>query len=213
MESTPKITLLRVLHAVFLGLMVAGIALLTLNQGNSLGITDGQPSIQGWVTAVGDHQKVTLPNPEGSSALNIYNFNQRQFLTIEFASRSDLLEPRYLGYILFQNLAWLFGILVLYQMFRIFRNLDRGLTFQTENIRRVRYIAFMIPAIPLAAFLASRILAGIVRALPGYQSPGVRPADSVEDIVFSILVAILIFAVVEIFQRGAHLQQEQDLTV
>ncbi len=213
MESTLKITLLRVLHYVFMGLMVAGIALFVLNQGNYFGITDGQPSIQGWVTAVGDHQPVTLPNPEGSGALNIYNFNQQQFLTMEFASRSDLFKPRYLGYILFQNLAWLFGILVLYQMLRIFRNLDRGVTFQPENIRRVRYIAFMIPAIPLAAFLASRTLAGIVRALPGYQSLGVKPASSVEEIVFSGLIALLIFALVEIFQRGAHLQQEQDLTV
>jgi len=213
MESTLKITLLRVLHYVFMGLMVAGIALFVLNQGNYFGITDGQPSIQGWVTAVGDHQPVTLPNPEGSGALNIYNFNQQQFLTMEFASRSDLFKPRYTGYILFQNLAWLFGILVLYQMLRIFRNLDRGVTFQPENIRRVRYIAFMIPAIPLAAFLASRTLAGIVRALPGYQSLGVKPANSVEEIVFSGLIALLIFALVEIFQRGAHLQQEQDLTV
>jgi len=213
MESTPKITLLRVLHYVFMGLMVAGIVLFVLNQGNYFGITDGQPSIQGWVTAVGDHQPVTLQNPEGSGALNIYNFNQQQFLTMEFSSWSDLFKPRYLGYILFQNLAWLFGILVLYQMLRIFRNLDRGVTFQQENIRRVRYIAFMIPAIPLAAFLASRTLAGIVRALPGYQSLGVKPANPFEDIVFSGLIALLIFALVEIFQRGAHLQQEQDLTV
>lgn len=213
MESTPKITLLRILHYVFMSLMVAGIVLLVLNQVNYFGIADGQARIQGWVTAVTDHRPVTLTNPEGNGALNIYSFTQQQFLTMEFANRSDLFNPRYLGYVLFQNLAWLFGILVLYQMFRIFRNLDLGLTFQTENIRRVRYIAFMIPAIPLAAFLASSILAGIVRALPGYQSAGVKPADSVENIVFGILIALLIFALVEIFRRGTHLQQEQDLTV
>lgn len=213
MESTPKITLLRVLHYVFMGLMVAGIVLLVLNQVNYFGIFDGQARIQGWVTAVTDHQPVALTNPGDNGALNIYSFTQQQFLTMKFASRGDLFKPVYLGYILFQNLAWFFGILVLYQMLRIFRNLDQGATFQVENIRRVRYIAYLVPAIPLSAFLASRILAGIVRELPGYQSPGVKPANSVEDIVFGILIALLIFALAEIFRRGAHLQQEQDLTV
>ena len=214
MKFAPKITLLRVLQYVFMGLLVAGTVLLVLNQIEYFGLTDGRPTIKGWVTTADDPiRSVSLTNPAGNGDLSLFNFNQQQFLVVNLTGRGDLFHSKYLGFILFKTLAWVCGLLVLYQMLRIFQNLNRGQTFREENIRRVQYIAFLIPAVPLTAFLAARILAGIVRSLPGYQSVGVRPADSVEDIVGGLLTALLIFSLVEIFRRGANLQQEQDLTI
>lgn len=214
MKFAPKITLPRVLQYVFMSLLVAGTVLLVLNQIEYFGLADGRPTIKGWVTTADDPiRSVSLTNPAGNGDLSLYNFNQQQFLVINLASRGELFQTKYLGFILFKSLAWVCGLLVLYQMLRIFQNLNRGQTFRAENIRRVQYIAFLIPAVPLTAFLAARILAGIVRSLPGYQSVAVRPADSVEDIVGGLLIALLLFSLVEVFQRGAHLQQEQDLTI
>ncbi|MCK6691945.1 MAG: DUF2975 domain-containing protein [Thermoanaerobaculia bacterium] len=214
MKFAPKITLPRILQYVFMALLVAGSVLLVLNQIQYFGLADGRPSITGWVsTSDIPIRSVSMTNPAVNGDLRLYNFNQQQFLVVHLAGRGEVFQSKYLGFILFKSLAWVCGLLVLYQMFRIFQNLHHGQTFREENIRRVRYIAFLIPAVPLAAFLAARILAGIVRALPDYQSVAVRPADSVEDIAGGLLIALLIFSLVEIFQRGTHLQQEQDLTI
>lgn len=214
MKFAPKITLPRILQYVFMALLVAGSVLLVLNQIQYFGLADGRPSITGWVsTSDIPIRSVSMTNPAVNGDLRLYNFNQQQFLVVHLAGRGEVFQSKYLGFILFKSLTWVCGLLVLYQMFRIFQNLHHGQTFREENIRRVRYIAFLIPAVPLAAFLAARILAGIVRALPDYQSVAVRPADSVEDIAGGLLIALLIFSLVEIFQRGTHLQQEQDLTI
>lgn len=214
MKFAPKITLPRILQYVFMSLLVAGTVLLVLNQIEYFGLADGRPGIKGWVTTSDiPIQPVSMTSPAINGDLSLYNFNQQQFLVINLASRGELFQTKYLGFILFKSLAWVCGLLVLYQMLRIFQNLNHGQAFREENIRRVRYIAFLIPAVPLAAFLAARTLAGIVRALTDYQSVAVRPADSVEDIVGGLLIALLLFSLVEVFQRGAHLQQEQDLTI
>lgn len=213
MKSAPKITLPRVLQYVFMGLLVAGSVLWVLTQINYFGLAGGRPSITGWVETVNvPVRPVSLTSPAVDGDLSLTNFNQQQFMVMQLAGRGELLQPKYLGFILFKNLAWICGLLVLYQMLRIFQNLARKQTFGVENIRRMQSVAFLIPAIPLMGFLAARILAGIVRALPGYEL-AVRPADSVEDIVFGLLIALLIYSLVEIFRRGAHPQQEQDLTI
>lgn len=214
MKFAPKITLPRVLQYVFMGLLVAGTVLFVLEQIEYFGLADGRPTIKGWVTTTDNPiRPVSLTNTPVNGDLSLTNFSQQQFLAMHLASRGDLFHSKYLGFISFKTLAWLCGLLVLYQMLRIFQNLNQGQTFREENIRRVQYIAFLLPAIPLTAFLASRILAGIVRSLPGYQSVAVRPADSVANIGGGLLIALLIFSLVEIFRRGANLQHEQDLTI
>lgn len=213
MKTTSEITLVRLLHYVFLALSIAAAVLLLLELISYFGITSGYYHIRGWITTVGDPNPVVVPYSEGSGALKLFEMGQKRFVMLEFADMQHLMQLQNLAYLFFQNLAWVLGILVLYQMMRIFRNLDRGITFRLDNIRRVRWIALLALSFPAARFIAARLLAGITNAAGGGQISMAGPAVRLEDIVFGGLIAMIIFALGEIFRRGEHLQQEQDLTI
>ena len=215
MKKFKKIGLSRVVYLLFACLTGGAIVLMLLNVTSEFGMVHGQPFIRGWVTTIQEPAAppVLLPHPDGSGDLKVYQFNQPKFITVAFADMGSLLQSRYIGHIFFQKLSWIMGIIVLYQFMRIFRNLDRGLVFREDNIRRIRYIALAIPAIPIANFAASRLLAGITYTVEGHTITTAVPVAQFEFILFSSLLALVIFALVEIFRSGAQLQQEQELTI
>lgn len=215
MEILKYFRLSRVLYFLFAGLTGFATLFALLNLSAEFAIGGGQPFIRGWVTTVQEPaaSPVLLPHPDGSGDLKVYNFNQPKFITLEFADMGSLLQSRYLGHILFQKLSWVLVIMVLYQFTRIFRNLDRGLIFREENIRRIRYIALTMPAIPIAGFAASRMLAGITYTAEGHTITTAAPVAQFEYILMGGLLALVILALVEIFRTGAQLQQEQELTI
>jgi Protein of unknown function (DUF2975) len=215
MKTKKNVRLSQMLHYVFIGLTVSAAVLMLLNLSAEFGIGGGQPFVRGWVTTVQEPAAapVLLPHPDGSGDLKVYSFNQPKFVTLQFDNMSSLLQSRYLGQLLLQKLGWVLVIVILYQFMRIFRNLDRGLIFREENIRRIRYIALAVPAVAIANFAASRLLAGITYTAEGHTITTAAPAAQFEFILFSGLLALVILALVEIFRNGAQLQQEQDLTI
>ena len=215
METLKSIRLSRALYWIFAGLTGFAVLFVLLNLSAEFSIGGGQPFIRGWVTTVQEPAAppVLLPHPDGSGDLKIYQFNQPRFITLQFADMGSMLQSRYLGHILLQKLGWALTIVVLYQFMRIFRNLDRGQIFREENIRRIRHIALAVPAIPLAGFAASRLLAGITYAVDGHTVTTAAPAGQFEYVFAAGLLALVIFALVEIFRNGAQPQQEQELTI
>jgi len=213
MKTEKSIGLPKVLRYVFLGLSIVGCIMLLINLSAYFGIGGNGPFIRGWVTTITENNPVTLPHPDGSGDLKMYNFGEQKLVMVEFASLSALMKARSLSYILFQNLAWVLGIFALYQMFRIFRNLDLGATFRIENTRRIQRIALAVLAFPIVRYIAVQLMAGITYEAQGHQITTVRPPIFTEGLLLGGLLALVIFALAEVFRNGAQLQQEQDLTI
>ncbi len=213
MKTEKRIGLPKVLHYVFLGLSIAGCVLLLLNLLAYFGIAGDGPFIRGWVTTVVENKPIVLPHPDGSGDLKMYNFGEQKLVILEFANMSGFLQARYLGYILFQNMAWVLGIFVLYQMFRIFRNLDIGATFRSDNTSRIRRIAIAVLAFPIVRYFAAQLMSGIAYEAQGHQITVARLPIFTESLLLGGLLSLVIFALAEVFRSGAQLQQEQDLTI
>ena len=213
MKTVKNFSLLRALRYVFLGLSVASGIFLLLNLTSYFGISSDGPFIRGWVTSLAENNSVVFPHPDGSGDLKMYNMGAQKLVMVEFSDLSGMLQARNLGYILFQNLAWVLGIWALYQMFRIFRNLDLGETFHAENTRRIRRIALAVIAFPIVRYIAARIMLGIVNEAQGHQIASVRLSIFSESLLLGGLLALVIFGLAEVFRNGTQLQQEQDLTI
>jgi len=213
MKTEKSIGLPKVLRYVFLGLSIVGCIMLLINLSAYFGIGGNGPFIRGWVTTITENNPVTLPHPDGSGDLKMYNFGEQKLVMVEFASLSALMKARALSYILFQNLAWVLGIFALYQMFRIFRNLDLGATFRIENTRRIQRIALAVLAFPIVRYIAVQLMAGITYEAQGHQITTARPPIFTEGLLLGGLLALVIFALAEVFRNGAQLQREQDLTI
>lgn len=214
MSYWKKIPFTRVLHYLFLSLTAATALLLLLNLSAYFGISSDGPFIRGWVTTVTEQTQPTLlPHPDGGGDFKLYNFGEQRLVMLEFDDMSGLLKARYLGYLFFQNLTWVLAVYMLFQITRIFRNLDRGQFFKEENTRRVRRIALAVLFFPLAGHIASRILAGLTYEAGGHTITTALPAVHFDNLFLGVLSALVIFALVEIFNKGAQLQQEQDLTI
>lgn len=213
MKTAKRVSLAKVLRYVFLGLSVVGCVLLLLNLSAYFGIGGNGPFIRGWVTTITESNPVILPHPDGSGDFKIYNFGEQKLVMVEFANLSALMKARSLSYILFQNLAWVLGIIALYQMFRIFRNLDLGETFRSDNSRRIQRIALAVLAFPIVRYIAVQLMAGITYEAQGHQITTVRPPIFTEGLLLGGLLSLVIFALAEVFRSGTQIQQEQDLTI
>ena len=213
MSASTKSKLLRILQYVFIGLMVAcGIKLLT-NLSANFGFSGDGPFIRGWVSMAAEKDSVGTPHPDGHGNKTLYDFAHQKLIEVQFSDMDIILKERYLGYIFFQSMTWVLGIIVLYQMVRILRNLDRGLLLHTENARRIRYIALVVFLIPVSHYIASHILAGITYTFHGHQYATSIPAAHTERIFVDWLVALLIFALGEAFRTSVQLKQEHDITI
>lgn len=213
MQTTKNIALPRILHYLFLSLTCFGAIWWLLNLSAYIRVGDNGPTIRGWVTTAGDYQHTVVPHPDGSGDLKMYNWGERKFVMLEFSEMQGILKWRYLGYILLENLKYILVVFGLYQMYRIFRNLDRNLMFRDENIRRIRLIAVAVMIFPIASQVASRIIAGVTYEAEGHLIKTAIPPLLSEQLVLGGLLALILFALAEVFRNGAILQQEQDLTI
>lgn len=213
MKKTEKVSLTMILRHVFMSLSIAGLVLMVFNLSVYFGIGSQGPFIRGWVTSITEKEQVAIPHPDGSGDYKAYSFGTPKLITLQFSDMSAMLKTRYLSYIFFQNMAWVIGIFILYQMFRIFRNLDLGAVFHTENTRRIRWIAIAVLAFPVVRFIAENLMFGIAYEAAGHSIEVARPPLMLEPIIAGVFLSLIIFALAEVFRNGAKLQQEQDLTI
>ena len=205
--------MLRTLQYAFIILMVVGSVVLLRNLSEYFGITGDGPFIHGWVTMVTEEEPEGTPHPEDGSNMTLYHSGHHKLIKIEFAEMNLMLQERYLAYIIFHIVAWVLGIIILYQMYRILRNLEQGLVFHETNVRRIRHIALAVLCIPVLLYVSGWILEGIAYTFHGHQYTTDMPDLHRERVVIGILVALVVFAFGEIFRTGIRLKEEHDLTI
>lgn len=205
--------MLRVLQYIFIGLIVLGVFILIKNLSGYFGITGDGPFIHGWVTMVTEQEPVGTPHPETGDGATLYHTGHHKLIKIEFAEMNLMLQERYLAYIIFHIIAWVLGIVILYQMYRILRNLEQGRVFYETNVRRIRHIALAVLCIPVLLYVSGWILEGITYSFHGHQYTTDMPDLHRERVIIGALVALVIFALGEIFRTGIRLKEEHDLTI
>ncbi|MBV6442304.1 MAG: hypothetical protein EPGJADBJ_04014 [Saprospiraceae bacterium] len=211
MSAKQKATMLRTLRFIFIGLMILGVILMVKNLSAYFGITGDGPFIHGWVTMVTEQEPVGTPHPDSTHSATLYHSSHHKLVTIEFADMGLLFKEKYLAYIVFHIAAWLLGLIILYQMYKILSNLEQGMVFQEGNVRRIRFIALSVVSIPSLLFVSNWILAGITYTFHGHQYITDMHDLHRERVVIGALVALLIFAFGEIFRTGIRLKEEHDM--
>ncbi len=212
MSVTQKSTLLRTLQFVFIGLILAVGVIMIRNVSAYFGFSGNEPFIHGWVTMVTEQDDIGTPHPDSSKNVTLYHSGHHKLVTIEFADMSLLFKEKYLVYIIFHIVAWALLVVVLYQMYQILRNLERGLIFQEANVKRIRRVALAILAIPLLLYVSGWILAGITYTFHGHQYVTDMPDLHRERVVIGALAALVVFALGEIFRTGIQLKEDHDIT-
>ena len=205
--------MLRTLQYVFIGLMVVGGLILLKNLSEYFGVTGDGPFIHGWVTMATEQDTVGTPYPDGKGDLTMYQGRGHQLIKIEFAEMNLMLQERYLAYIISHVVAWVLGIIILYQMYRILRNLEQGVVFHETNVRRIRHIALAILCIPVLLYMSGWILEGIAYTFHGRQYTTDMPNLHRERVAIGALLALVIFAFGEIFRTGIRLKDDHDLAI
>lgn len=205
--------MLRTLQYVFIGLMVVGGLILLKNLSEYFGVTGDGPFIHGWVTMATEQDTVGTPYPGSKGDLTMYQGRGHQLIKIEFAEMNLMLQERYLAYIISHVIAWVLGIIVLYQMYRILYNLEHGRVFHETNVRRIRHIALAILCIPILLYMSGWILEGIAYNFHGRQYTTDMPNLHRERVAIGALLALVIFAFGEIFRTGIRLKDDHDLAI
>jgi Protein of unknown function (DUF2975) len=103
------------------------------------------------------------------------------------------------------------GLVIVDRLKRLLANFSSGEPFQKENAGHVRAIWVSLLAIELSRYVAAAAVAGLV-AFSGQPLPdGVKMGFSVSLSAWAAIVALIILA--EVFEVGARLREEQDLTI
>lgn len=207
----------KALYVLFLIGTVVGTALFLLQLSDRLGISGEHYYIRGWVNVFSPSDKmpfVELPSQEIGSSLKVFESSlKKEFVLIKFTSLSERVKVPYIWYTIAESMSWLAGLLILYQMMLLFKNIDRGSIFSPPSIRRVRFLALLVFCFPLLRFISAFALTNIVRKIQDTAEMRFFSSMRLDDILVGAISALIIYALVEIFRRGQTLQHEQDLTI
>jgi hypothetical protein len=104
------------------------------------------------------------------------------------------------------------GLLIIFQLKKIFTTITEGSPFSMENSKRIRVIGWTIIAASvikaLLGFLLGLYFSTLIN-LPGLDlTANIRLQDFA-----GVFAGIIILALAEVFQHGARLQEESNLTV
>lgn len=211
MSVKQSIAMLRLLQFIFIGLMITVGVMMTKNLSAYFGFTGNGPFINGWVTMITEVEPISTPHPDGNSTMTMVHTDHHKWVKIEFSEMGLLFKERYLAYIIFHIIAWLLGIFVLYQMYKILSNMGKGLIFLDTNVHRIRRIALAMILIPALLYLSGWILEGITYTFHGHQYVTDIPDLHRERVLIGVFVGLLVFALGEIFRTGIQLKEEHDI--
>lgn len=212
MKATVKISVPKVLRYAFLLLAAGAGVLLLLNLSSYFGISSSGPFLRGEIATQGLREAASFPLPDNGE-LRVYDFKEQKLVMLDFNTAESFFQLRHMVYLFFQNMTWVLAVFILYQMYRIFQNLDRRDTFREDNTRRIRWIALAVLFYPLTSVESALQLKAIVSRLPGHGLSFSSVPVLTEQVILGGLLSLVIFALAEVFRTGVHLQQEQDLTI
>lgn len=202
----------RVLRYAFFFLTLGTLLVLVLNLTAYFGISSDGWFLRGEVATQGLSPQSTLPMPD-QGEMRVYDFKESRLVMLDFATARSFFKVRHLAYLLFQNLTWALVAFVLYQMYRIFSNLEARGTFRDDNVRRLRWIALAILFYPFVSLESELMFKSIVSKLPGHGLSFSSVYVVTEQMLFGLFVSLVVYALSEVFRYGTQLQQDQDLTI
>ena len=102
-------------------------------------------------------------------------------------------------------------LFVVFQLRRVLRNVRQGQPFARDNARRLRIIGYMT----LISGPAYGLLAHIYGRVHQYQLdiPDATINVPIDVYPFAIFAGLIVLVIAQVFDYGARLQSEQDLTV
>ncbi len=103
------------------------------------------------------------------------------------------------------------GLLVLYQLRKIFATLAGETPFTGENVRRIRIIGIAVIAGSLLSTVAHFMLGIYISNI--VQMPGLELYANFKVDISGIFLGAVVIILAEVFRYGARLQEEQDLTI
>jgi Protein of unknown function (DUF2975) len=116
--------------------------------------------------------------------------------------------------------------LLLYQLFKIFKNIQNDVVFDIKNVKRIQLIGFIMIGFFVETFFSNYlyqnyIISGFhhtLRYIPSFKNPdyqGISINFNVwkEFNFTNLYMGLITLILATIFKRGLDLQQEQDLTV
>lgn len=201
----------KVLKYLFWSLTFIAFIMTLLNLSAFLGIGHETALLRGWVNY--GHRAVQPELlPATDAQIKVFNLQQNRLAMVQFEEWSALFSGLPLAILLSHLCIDLAVLVVFFQLARIFGSLDRGEIFRNDNMPRMRNIAWAVIGYSVFSFLQSFFLAKYIQG-SGESFRSAYPAYGFEQISLGILVALIILALTKAFQLGAHLQQEQDLTI
>ncbi|MEQ1744476.1 MAG: DUF2975 domain-containing protein [Saprospiraceae bacterium] len=203
----------KVLRYVFLVLTIAGSLFLALNTAANFGIASDGPFLRGFVATYNEPGPTVSHLPDGQGELKVMNHSEKKFVLLGFSGLSAMLKVRHLFYLLNDSMSWVLAIMALYQMYRIFYNLEQKAVFCDDNVRRIRVIALCVLIYPFISLESTLQFKAIVSRIPDHGL-NLAPVPVLhESLAVGVLLSLIVFALAEVFRTGTHLQQEQDLTI
>lgn len=197
---------------VFLAFTAGTALLLLFNLSAYFGLASDGPFLRGEVHGQMLQHSDTQPMP-GGGEYRTYELQAQQLVLLDFAGTQTFYQWRHMLYLLFQNLGWALVVFVFYQMYRIFKNLEAGRTFDEGNTRRIQWIALAVLSYPIVDLGSKLIFRGIVARLEDGGISFSPLALLSEQILLGGVLCIVISSLAAAFRHGAKLQQEQDLTI
>jgi hypothetical protein len=100
---------------------------------------------------------------------------------------------------------------LLTQLRHIFRSLSRGLLFIPENARRMRWVGFTVIFLELAR--AALVYFWSYYTSLHFTANGLRFVAWTDFNGITIVAALAVLVIAEVFREGARLHEEQSLTI
>lgn len=104
------------------------------------------------------------------------------------------------------------GLLIIFQLKKIFTTMTEGSPFSMENSKRIRVIGWTIIAASVIKALLGFLLGLYFSTLINLPGLDLTANFRLQDFA-GVFAGIIILALAEVFQHGARLQEESNLTV
>ncbi len=104
------------------------------------------------------------------------------------------------------------GLLIIFQLRKIFATIAKGSPFSMENSKRIRVIGWTIIAASAIKALLSFLLGLYFSTLINLPGLDLMANIRLQDFA-GVFAGVIVLALAEVFQHGARLQEESNLTV
>jgi len=159
-----------------------------------------------------------LPDDSVGEFLN-ENFLIRKsgFIRFDYTSVGEVLTLNNFSYFMLDSFCKFLWLVMTFQIRQVFRSTIRLKIFDSDNLKRVRFISGVLFLIPFVQYFTHKMFAFVVRqeivSDENFIPEGVFIVPIRDFNEPLIAIALLVLAIGEIFRYGVQLQTQNDLTI